>query len=55
MNPWVIGVYCLLVGIYTLPVTIFLRRRMKIKRLASIKGDQAVPDGLVGTLPVDRW
>jgi hypothetical protein len=55
MSPWAIGIYCLLVLIYTVPATLFLRRRAKIKRLALTKGDKSVPDGLVGTLPVDRW
>jgi hypothetical protein len=55
MSPWAIGIYCLLVLIYTVPVTLFIRRRMKIRRAVPIKGDQSVQDGLVGTLPVDRW
>jgi len=55
MSPWAIGVYCVLVLMYTVPVTLFLRRRAKIKRLALTKREQSVPDGLVGTLPVDRW
>jgi hypothetical protein len=55
MSPWAIGIYCLLVLIYTVPVALFIRRRMKMRRRTPTKGDQSVPDGLVGTLPVDRW
>lgn len=55
MNPWAIGAYCLLVLIYFVPVILLIRRRSKITRPAPTKVDQSVPDGLVGTLPVDRW
>jgi len=55
MSPWAIGAYCLLVLIYIVPVVLFVRRRSKISRPAPTKGDKSVPDGLVGTLPVDRW
>jgi heme/copper-type cytochrome/quinol oxidase subunit 2 len=55
MNLWAIGVYCLLVAIYFVPVIIFIRRRRKGDRPAPTQHDQSPLDGLVATMPVDRW
>jgi hypothetical protein len=55
MNLWAIGAYCLLVAIYFVPVIIFIRRRRKVDRPPLKQHDQSPLDGLVATMPVDRW
>lgn len=55
MNPWAIGVYCLLAVIYFVPVIIVIKRRARITRSAATHGDPSPLDGLVATMPVDRW
>ncbi|HUY73517.1 MAG TPA: hypothetical protein VMW11_03290 [Candidatus Dormibacteraeota bacterium] len=63
MNPLAIGAYLVLVALYVVPVIILIKRRSRSSRPTRTQGDStgrmtsenAPVDGLVATLPVDRW
>lgn len=63
MSPLAVGAYLLLVGLYVVPVIILIKRRSRSSKPTLTQGDSAGPmtsenapvDGLVATMPVDRW
>jgi len=63
MNPLAIGAYLLLVTLYFVPVIIFIKRKSRISRPTPTQSDlagqmpseESPADGLVATMPVDRW
>jgi len=63
MNPLAVGAYLVLVVLYVVPVIILIKRRTRASKAPPTQGDStdqmtsenAPLDGLVATMPVDRW
>jgi hypothetical protein len=62
LNPLAIGAYLILVALYVVPVIILIRRWRSSRPTPTqsdsadqLTSENAPVDGLVATMPVDRW